>query len=169
MFLRRNAKCYKEKSYHYQICHCFKVKTSFHEKLFQKKKIIVMDLCPPTFRSFVVQWSTKIAGCHPKLKPLNLARWWWKSSKISSSTVVDMCLFSMSCNDSVLNNNYPFQYFFAILVIKTYWSGLKLRKLLFHAKMRYFPMLCTESEYNIIINKCPRFIDYQKIHLLYEL
>ena len=38
MFLRRIARCYKEKSYHYQIYHCLKVKPSFHEKLFQKKK-----------------------------------------------------------------------------------------------------------------------------------
>ena len=37
MLLRRNAKCYEEKSY-YQICHCLKVKQSFHEKLFQKEK-----------------------------------------------------------------------------------------------------------------------------------
>ena len=29
-----------------------------------------MDLCPVTFRSFVVQWSAKIAGCWPQLKPL---------------------------------------------------------------------------------------------------
>ena len=28
----------KEKSYHYQIYHCLKVKTSFHEKLSQKEK-----------------------------------------------------------------------------------------------------------------------------------
>ena len=38
MLLRRNAKCYKEKSYHYQIYHRLKVKPSFHEKLFQKEK-----------------------------------------------------------------------------------------------------------------------------------
>ena len=31
-------KSYKEKSYHYQIYHCLKVKPSFHEKLFQKEK-----------------------------------------------------------------------------------------------------------------------------------
>ena len=37
MLLCRNAKCYKEKSY--QICHCLKVKPSFHEKLFQKEKL----------------------------------------------------------------------------------------------------------------------------------
>ena len=38
LFLQRNAKCYKEKSYLYQIYHCLKVKPSFHEKLFQKEK-----------------------------------------------------------------------------------------------------------------------------------
>ena len=36
--LRRNAKCYEEKSHHYQIYHCLKVKPSFHGKLFQKEK-----------------------------------------------------------------------------------------------------------------------------------
>ena len=29
-----------------------------------------MDLCPVTFRSFVVQWLAKIVGCRPQLKPL---------------------------------------------------------------------------------------------------
>ena len=29
----------KKKSYHYQIYHCLKMKTSVHEKLFQKEKI----------------------------------------------------------------------------------------------------------------------------------
>ena len=38
MLLRRNAKCYEEKSYHYQIYDCLKVKPSFHKKLFQKEK-----------------------------------------------------------------------------------------------------------------------------------
>ena len=33
-----NVKCYKEKSYHYQIYHCLKTKPSFHKKLFQKEK-----------------------------------------------------------------------------------------------------------------------------------
>ena len=61
----------RKKSYHYQIYHCLKVKLSFHKKLFQKeKKIIVMDLCPATFRSFVVQWLAKIAGRQPQLEPL---------------------------------------------------------------------------------------------------
>lgn len=31
-----------------------------------------MDLCPVTFKSFVVQWSAKIAGCQPPLKPLHI-------------------------------------------------------------------------------------------------
>ena len=38
MLLWRNAKCYEEKSYHYQIYHCLEVKPSFHKKLFQKEK-----------------------------------------------------------------------------------------------------------------------------------
>ena len=38
MLLRRNVKCYEEKSYHYQIYNCFKVKLCFHEKLFRKEK-----------------------------------------------------------------------------------------------------------------------------------
>ena len=57
--------CYEEKFYHYQIYHCLKVKPSFHKKLFQqaeRKKLIVMYLCPVTFKSFVVQWSAKITG-----------------------------------------------------------------------------------------------------------
>ena len=29
-----------------------------------------MDLCRVTFRSFVVQWSAKITGLQPQLKPL---------------------------------------------------------------------------------------------------
>ena len=29
-----------------------------------------MDLCPVTFKSFVVQWSAKIADRQPQLKPL---------------------------------------------------------------------------------------------------
>ena len=50
------------------------MKPSFHEKLFQeeKKKIIVMDLCRATFRSFVIQWSAKIAGRWSQLKPLDI-------------------------------------------------------------------------------------------------
>ena len=37
----------------------------------------------------------------------NLAVWWWRSSKISSSNVVDLCFFfACHINDSVLNNNY---------------------------------------------------------------
>ena len=38
LLLRRNAKCYEEKSYHYQIYHYLKVKPSFHEISFQKAK-----------------------------------------------------------------------------------------------------------------------------------
>ena len=39
--LWRNANCYEEKSYHYQIYHCLKVKPSFHEKLFLTKKLLL--------------------------------------------------------------------------------------------------------------------------------
>ena len=47
------------------------MKPSFHEKLIQTEKhIIVVDLCPVTFKSFVIQWSAKIAGRRPQLKPL---------------------------------------------------------------------------------------------------
>ena len=36
----------------------------------------------------------------------SLARCLWRSCKISSSTVVNLCSFCMPCYDSVLNNNY---------------------------------------------------------------
>ena len=56
----------------------------------------------------------------------NLAIWWWKSSKISSSTVVDQYFFCMSCK-WFLNSNYPW-----ILLCycinnneKPYWLYLK--------------------------------------------
>ena len=71
MLLWRKAKCYKEKSHHYQIYHCLKVKPSFHEKLFQKEKnkLLLQIYAWRLYRSFVVQWSAKIAGCWPQLKP----------------------------------------------------------------------------------------------------
>ena len=56
--LWNNDKCYEEKSYHYQIYYCLKVKN------------IVIDLCQATFRSFTVEWSAKIPGLRPQLKPL---------------------------------------------------------------------------------------------------
>ena len=68
--LWNNDKCYEEKSYHYQIYYCLKVKPTFHEKLFLKEKNIVIDLCQATFRSFTVEWSAKIPGLRPQLKPL---------------------------------------------------------------------------------------------------
>ena len=56
----------------------------------------------------------------------NLAIWWWKSSKISSITVVDQYFFCMSCK-WFLNSNYPW-----ILLCycinnnkKPYWLYLK--------------------------------------------
>ena len=50
----------------------FESETIFSRKIIsERKKIVVKDLCPATFRSFVVQWSAKITGCWPQLKPLN--------------------------------------------------------------------------------------------------
>ena len=67
-----------------EIYHCLKVKPFFHEKLFQKKKKnIVMDLCPATFRSLVVQRSAKTAVCQPQLKPL----WYYKHKHTERSLV----------------------------------------------------------------------------------
>ena len=42
----------------------------FESETIFSRKIIVMDLCPATFRSFVVQCLAKIVGCWPQLKPL---------------------------------------------------------------------------------------------------
>ena len=53
----------------------------------------------------------------------NLAIWWWRSSKISSSTAVDQLQQNcISCNDSVLNSNYSwiFLCYFSNNK-KTYW------------------------------------------------
>ena len=50
MLLRRNSKRYKEKSYHYQIYHCLKVKPSCHEKFFQKKKNYCYGFMPADFQ-----------------------------------------------------------------------------------------------------------------------
>ena len=51
----------------------FESETIFSQKyISDRKKIIVMDLCLTTFKSFVVQWSAQIAGCQPKLKPCML-------------------------------------------------------------------------------------------------
>ena len=43
--------------------------TIFSRKIISEQ-VIVMDLCPTTFRSFAFQWSTKIPGHRPQLKPL---------------------------------------------------------------------------------------------------
>ena len=48
----------------------FESKTIFSRKIISERKKIVMDLCPATFRSFGLQWSTKIAGRPPQLKAL---------------------------------------------------------------------------------------------------
>ena len=42
----------------------------FTKKFFRKKKIIVRDLSPAAFSSFVVQWLVKIPACRPQLTPL---------------------------------------------------------------------------------------------------
>ena len=49
-----------------------KSKTIFSRQIISERKkwIIVMDLCPAIFWSFVVQWSMKIAGRQAQLKPL---------------------------------------------------------------------------------------------------
>ena len=51
----------------------FESETMFSRKIIseRKKLIIVMNLCPATFRSIVVQWSAKIVGRRPQLKPLS--------------------------------------------------------------------------------------------------
>ena len=51
----------------------FESETIFSRKIIsqRKKKIIDINLCPGTVRSFVVQWSAKIAGRWPQLKPLS--------------------------------------------------------------------------------------------------
>ena len=51
----------------------FESETIFSAKIIseRKKYIIVMDLCPATFRLFVVQWSAKIASRRSQLKPLH--------------------------------------------------------------------------------------------------
>ena len=50
----------------------FESETIFSQKIFsERKKKIAQDLCPATLRSSVVQWSAKIAGRQPQLKPLN--------------------------------------------------------------------------------------------------
>ena len=51
----------------FKICVIILAHILFHLKRYVRA---VMDLCPATFRSFVVQWSTKIAGLRPQLKPL---------------------------------------------------------------------------------------------------
>ena len=51
----------------------FESETMFSRKIIsqRKKLIIVMNLCPATFRSIVVQWLAKIVGRRPQLKPLS--------------------------------------------------------------------------------------------------
>ena len=49
-----------------------KSETIFSRKIIpgRKKQIIVMNLYLAIFRLFVVQWSAKLLGCQPQLKPL---------------------------------------------------------------------------------------------------
>ena len=48
----------------------FESETIFSRKVISDKKVIVMALCPATFRSFMVQWLAKIAGRQPQMKTL---------------------------------------------------------------------------------------------------
>ena len=48
----------------------FESETIFSRKVISDKKVIVMALCPATFRSFMVQWLAKIAGRRPQMKTL---------------------------------------------------------------------------------------------------
>ena len=49
----------------------FEGETIFSRKIIlERKKNYVMDLWLATLRSFVVQWSAKITGHRPQLKPL---------------------------------------------------------------------------------------------------
>ena len=58
---------YQKKYYHDQIYHCLKVKPSFHEKLFQKKKYSY-EFVPGDFQ---VIWSSMVGdNRQPQLKPL---------------------------------------------------------------------------------------------------
>ena len=49
-----------------------KSETIFSRKIIpgRKKQIIVMNLYLAIFRLFVVQWSAKLLGCQPQMKPL---------------------------------------------------------------------------------------------------
>ena len=48
----------------------FESETIFSWKIISEKKYIVVDLCPVTFKSFVIQWSAKITLRRPQLKTL---------------------------------------------------------------------------------------------------
>ena len=65
-----------------EIYHYLKVKTIFSRKIISERKNIVMDLCPATFRSLVVQGSAKTPGCWPQLKPL----WYYKHKHTHTHT-----------------------------------------------------------------------------------
>ena len=70
MSLQRNAKCYEEKSYHFQVYHCLKVKPSFREKLFQKEKNNCYGFVRSDFQVICGFIVGKIAGCQAQPKPL---------------------------------------------------------------------------------------------------
>ena len=72
----------------------FESETIFPRKIISERKIIVMDLCPATFRSFAVQWSANIAGRWPQMKPLiNQYRNW-----------IEICTFMQSKYFALLTN-----------------------------------------------------------------
>ena len=66
LLLQRNPKCWEEKSYHYQIYYCLKLKPFFHEKLFQKEKNkLLLSTCAQQFSGHLFvngQQKSPVAG-----------------------------------------------------------------------------------------------------------
>ena len=66
LLLQRNPKCWEEKSYHYQIYYCLKLKPFFHEKLFQKEKNkLLLSTCDQQFSGHLFvngQQKSPVAG-----------------------------------------------------------------------------------------------------------
>ena len=54
-----NAKCYKEKSYHYQIYHFLKMNHLFMKTLFQKEKMNCYGFMPGDFQVICVSMVSK--------------------------------------------------------------------------------------------------------------
>ena len=71
-----------------------------------------MDLCPATFRPFVVQWSAKIAGRRPLLKALSTEKLFFTSTKkmaaIKATWLVP--IFSSKYNKVFLNLNVSMRF-----------------------------------------------------------